>query len=185
MKVLALQASLILSLVTTAGHFGSHAWVRAEQAIEKKFGSLTAAAIAQIAPRFGYELQAPAPRVRTWQEIADEQAELRKMDKCFVRAVIAVESRNGKYLVSDAGALGHMQLMRGTAAEYGLKTDEERLDPENGIPVGVMYLEAQVKRFGVFRGLQAYNAGPGRIGMTQENREYPHKVFAEWVKCEA
>ena len=125
-------------------------------------------------------------RDRVWTEIAFEQADLQGVDRCTVWAVNQVESRGGKYMRSSVGALGHMQLMPATArGECGITTDEDRLEPEFNIYCGVKYLKKMQRRFGFWRGLQAYNSGPGRIGKSRENREFPHKVVKEMKRCKA
>lgn len=88
-------------------------------------------------------------------------------------------------MISPAGALGHMQLMPETAKAYGLRTDSDRLDPEQGIYAGTKHLKEVTSRYGLFKGLKVYNAGPNRVDATQENRDYPFKVLEEWKKCNA
>lgn len=121
---------------------------------------------------------------RTWQDIADEQADLQGLNRCLIRAMIKIESVNGTQLVSPAGALGHMQLMAPTAAYYGLKTDEQRMNPEENIYAGTKHIRELIEQYGLFLGLQVYNAGIKRVGKTKENIEYPHKVLNELARCE-
>lgn len=125
-----------------------------------------------------------SPRKRQWSEIADEYTGLRKRNKCLVRAVVKVESNNCKLKFSSAGALGCTQLMPRTAKAYGLRSREEILEDEFNLPIGIKHLYELIDRHGLFKGLQIYNAGPRRVGMTKENRDYPHKVFSELVRCQ-
>lgn len=182
-KVQAAKLSLIASLGLSTIHYTAKGVTVAEDYMHKKFEVLENNVVHQVAVSFGYSIPRPE---RSWQEIADEQAELRGVNKCLVRAVITVESQGGKLLVSSAGALGHMQVMRETAKRAcDIKTDVERLDPENNIFCGVKVLAANIKEYGLYKGLQVYNAGPARVGMTRENIEYPHRILTELSKCNA
>jgi len=153
--------------------------------LKNQYRHVENAFVHEIASRYNYVPFSPPPPARTWQTIADEQAEIQGLNKCLVRAVIAVESNNGKNMISPAGALGHMQLMPETAKAYGLRTDSDRLDPEQGIYAGAKHLKEVTSRYGLFKGLKVYNAGPNRVDATQENRDYPFKVLEEWKKCNA
>ena len=83
-----------------------------------------------------------------------------ELDPDLALAVADVESAGGRHQVSDAGAVGIMQLMPETASDYGVT---DRCDPESNIRAGVRYLK---KLYGEFDDpllmLAAYNAGPGR-----------------------
>ncbi|MCP5076339.1 MAG: lytic transglycosylase domain-containing protein [Rhodobacteraceae bacterium] len=86
------------------------------------------------------------------------------MDPALVHAVISQESRYNPSAVSPVGAAGLMQLMPGTAADFGL-TASERFDPAKNITAGVRYLKVLKK---MFRGdldliLASYNAGQGNV----------------------
>ena len=119
----------------------------------------------------------------SWENFADMYASAHHRNKCLVRAVIFQESKNCTQLVSKAGALGCMQITRDTGKGLGLKNDNERLDPEMNIAKGIDYLFSLIDQHGVFKGLQAYNAGITRIGMTAESRNYPHEVLSLWSQC--
>lgn len=132
---------------------------------------------------FGFERPpAPVPE-RTWSYIANEQADMQKLNRCLVKAVIKVESENCTRMKSKAGAMGCMQLMPKTAAHYGLKTDADRMDPDQNIYAGTKHLRELIDQYGLFKALQVYNAGPDRVGKTVENIQYPHKVLKEWAVC--
>src|ERR687894_729017 len=63
----------------------------------------------------------------------------------FVRAVIQAESAFNPWARSVKGAMGLMQLMPGTAAEYGVTN---AYDPVQNIRAGVAYLKRLLVRFG-------------------------------------
>ena len=112
--------------------------------------------------------------------IAKEEA----LDPALALAVAEVESAGGKRQVSEAGAVGIMQLMPDTASDYGVA---DRCDPESNIRAGVRYLK---KLYGEFDDpllmLAAYNAGPARVyekgGIPEFNETtlYIAKVMNRW-----
>ena len=107
-----------------------------------------------------------------------------ELDPALALAVAEVESAGGKRQVSEAGAVGVMQLMPETASDYGVA---DRCDPEANIRAGVRYLK---KLYGEFDDpllmLAAYNAGPARVyekgGIPEFNETtlYVAKVMNRW-----
>jgi soluble lytic murein transglycosylase-like protein len=93
--------------------------------------------------------------------VADHAAR-HALDPDLVRAVIRVESGWNPRAVSRKGALGLMQLMPATAAEYGVA---DPFNPEENIRAGVAYLRRLIDRFDgrTELALAAYNAGPGAV----------------------
>lgn len=108
-----------------------------------------------------------------------------ELDPDLALAVADVESAGGRHQVSDAGAVGIMQLMPETASDYGVT---DRCDPESNIRAGVRYLK---KLYGEFDDpllmLAAYNAGPERVyqkgGIPEFNETtlYIAKVMNRWT----
>lgn len=108
-----------------------------------------------------------------------------KLDPDLALAVVEVESAGGRHQVSDAGAVGIMQLMPETASDYGVT---DRCDPASNIRAGVRYLK---KLYGEFDDpllmLAAYNAGPERVyqkgGIPEftETAQYIVKVMNRWT----
>lgn len=183
-KYYGLKAVKWTGATVAALHVVSPHYMATEATVKYEVASKVEAVTDSAASMLGYVKPAPAVPERTWKRIADEQAEMQGVNKCLVRSVIKIESVNGTRLISPAGALGHMQLMRDTArGECDIKSDSDRLDPEQNIYCGVKHLKKLIKQYGLFKGLQVYNAGPNRVGMTEENRLYPHKVLDEWSVC--
>ncbi len=83
------------------------------------------------------------------------------VDPILVRAVIQVESNFNPNCVSNKGARGLMQLMPGTARDFGVK---QLHDPEQNIRGGIAYLAFLLEMFDDLpRVLAAYNAGQGAV----------------------
>lgn len=105
-------------------------------------------------------------------------------DPNLAEAVAFVESGLGERQESEAGALGIMQLMPGTASDLGVI---DRCDPEANIRGGVVYLKSLYDQFqDPLLMLAAYNAGSGRVyeksGIPEfdETAKYVVKVMNRW-----
>jgi len=80
----------------------------------------------------------------------------------LLRAVIDKESGYRPCVVSKKGAMGLMQLMPTTAAEFGVRNP---FDPVENLDAGARLLKKLVKRYGgdLALALGAYNAGSSRV----------------------
>jgi soluble lytic murein transglycosylase-like protein len=113
------------------------------------------------------------------------------LDPLLVLALIHVESSFNPLAVSNAGAVGLMQLLEPT-----MQTELERAnlpasdprDPVANVQAGVRYLRRLIDAFGgnTDLALMAYNAGPNRIlgylragEIPERFHAYPRKVMAE------
>lgn len=98
----------------------------------------------------------------------------------FVCGIIAVESRFKSDVVSEAGAIGVMQIMPNTAIEVATNmigmTDFEVSGlyvPNINIAIGVRYLRYLMDKFGNIRTvLAAYNAGEGNVSIWLNDPNY-------------
>ncbi len=113
-----------------------------------------------------YRSQARPRRDYSWnlirysREIADA-SEKYGVEEALIRAVIMAESDFDPYAVSEAGALGLMQLMPQTAERLGV---EDCFDPIQNIDGGVRYLKILHERFDDTRlAVAAYHAGENRV----------------------
>lgn len=89
----------------------------------------------------------------------------------LVHGIARQESSFDPYAISHAGALGTMQLMRGTAREQagkmGVRYDPNRLlsDPNYNVLLGSAYFQRMLNTWGgsIPLAVASYNAGPGNV----------------------
>lgn len=107
------------------------------------------------------------------------------LDGGLAEAMAKTESGLGRNLVSQKNAVGIMQLMAATGADYGVT---DRCDPEQNVRAGVRYMRDLVKKYdgNVVMALGAYNAGPKRVSQNSgvplypETAKYVVSVLNHW-----
>ena len=133
---------------------------------------LVLAALALVGGKMIYERLEGKERYQLeYQDIIEKNAKEYRLDPYFVAAVINTESGFNKDAVSDAGALGLMQIMPETgqwiAGKFSMDSfqDKQLFDPEINIEFGCWYLHFLEEMFGGNRQLIAagYNAGHNRV----------------------
>jgi len=94
--------------------------------------------------------------------IVDRQSAQHGISSALVRAVIHQESGEDPSAISEAGAMGLMQLMPGTADAYGIS---DPFDPEQNVAGGTALLADLLRQYhgNVKLALAAYNAGSGAV----------------------
>jgi soluble lytic murein transglycosylase-like protein len=121
-------------------------------------------------------------RTTAYDGLITEHSTLHGVRADLIRAVIQAESAFNPFARSIKGAMGLMQLMPGTAAEYQVTN---AYDPAQNIRAGVAYLKRLLVRFSQNEelALAAYNAGPGAVekygGVVppyRETRNYVSKI---------
>jgi soluble lytic murein transglycosylase-like protein len=124
-------------------------------------------------------------RTAAYDGLIIEHSTLHGVRADLVRAVIQAESAFNPFARSVKGAMGLMQLMPATAAEYQVTNP---YDPAQNIRAGVAYLKRLLVRFSQNEelALAAYNAGPGAVdkygGVVppyRETRNYVSKIRNE------
>ncbi len=120
-----------------------------------------------------------ASRRQEFDALIQSAAQRHGVDPNLVRAVITAESDFDPHTVSQAGAMGLMQLMPETAADLGV---EDPFDPAQNIEAGTRYLAMMLERFGgdEAKALAAYNWGPSNVErggrLPAETRTYLKRV---------
>ena len=101
-------------------------------------------------------------RKSKYDTLIERYAAKYNVDPTLVRAVIQVESDFNAACVSHKGSRVLMQLMPGTASQYGIK---KLHDPEQNIQGGIRHLSYLLRLFGedLPRVLAAYNAGENAV----------------------
>jgi membrane-bound lytic murein transglycosylase B len=100
----------------------------------------------------------------SYADLIAEAAKRFAIPAAWIRAIMRIESRGDRRVISAKGAMGLMQLMPETwatlRARYGLGRDP--FDPHDNILAGAAFLREMHDRYGSPGFLAAYNAGPGR-----------------------
>jgi soluble lytic murein transglycosylase-like protein len=113
---------------------------------------------------------AVAQRISRWQPYITEASVRYALPATWIRAIINIESsgrtmKDGRPITSGAGAVGVMQLMRGTYSAIS-RRDGLGSDPQNvhdNILAGTAYLRDLYNKFGYPGLFAAYNAGPSSL----------------------
>lgn len=127
-------------------------------------------------------------------------AQAHGLDYALVKAVAATESAFNANAVSPKGAVGLMQVMPATAAQYGLSPEPGRplaqklKEPEANVQVGTRYLADLIRLYPgrLDLALAAYNAGQGAVSRAghqipnyRETQDYVRKVMAVYKVLQA
>lgn len=138
-------------------------------------------------------LEIPAPGTssrankRTLGAMIEGIARKHGIDVALVHAVIAAESGYNPSAVSSAGAIGLMQVMPETAADYGVTSADDLFHPETNVVTGVRHLKRLLAKYGnVDHAVAAYNAGEGALERNNlaapyaETRSYTEQVIGNY-----
>lgn len=111
---------------------------------------------------FRTTMKGSSRRSAPYDTLIEEHSARHDVDSGLVRAVIQAESAFNPHARSRKGAMGLMQLMPETAANYGVV---DAYDPAANIRAGVAYLKSLLNRYNQSfeLALAAYNAGPAAV----------------------
>jgi soluble lytic murein transglycosylase-like protein len=127
----------------------------------------------------------PAPAVNTpYGQFIRAAAQKHGLDEKLVTRVIAAESNFNPKAVSRRQALGLMQLLPKTAAQYSVA---DVFDPAQNIEGGAHYLQDLIEKYrgNLKLALAAYNAGPemveryGGIPPFAETQSYVKRILSQ------
>jgi hypothetical protein len=126
----------------------------------------------------------PALPATVYDPFIERVAHENGLSPALIKAVALVESGFDPTAVSPKGAQGLMQLMPGTARDYGV---DDPLDPLQNLQAGAGHLRHLLDEFdgNLTLALAAYNAGAGAVrrhgGVPDyaETREYVRRVHAK------
>lgn len=118
-----------------------------------------------------------------FRSFIQQAADIYRIPKSLIKAVIQAESAFNSKAVSPAGAQGLMQLMPATAKSLGVTNS---FDPEQNIKGGSRYLRMMLNRYdnNLTKALAAYNWGPHRVdrglkNMPAETRNYIKTILKD------
>jgi len=121
-------------------------------------------------------------------KLVDRYARRAGLERELVHAVVRAESGYDAHAVSHAGAVGLMQIMPATAADYGVRSVAALFDAETNVRIGTRHLKRLVSRYGIGKAVMAYNAGEGALqrhgGFVTyaETQRYTHRVLTTYLQ---
>jgi soluble lytic murein transglycosylase-like protein len=189
MRRILLIVAAICALTPAVAHAQLYSWKDASGRLiisdAPKNPGATTYSVAYVGAAYGVPRTLSATRrITEFDDLIVEHANQHSLHPDFVRAVIQAESAFNPRARSVKGAMGLMQLMPGTAAEYRVTN---AYDPAQNIRAGVAYLKSLLTRFGndISLALAAYNAGPAAVEKYgravppyKETRNYVSKIRA-------
>lgn len=115
-----------------------------------------------------------------------EAAARHRLDQLLIAAMVEAESSFDPLALSPRGAVGLMQVLPSTAAQFGVL---DAYEPAANLEVGSRYLKSLLREFDddLVLALAAYNAGPGNVerygGVPPfpETRRYVDRVLGTYV----
>jgi soluble lytic murein transglycosylase-like protein len=125
---------------------------------------------------------------KLYNPIVENVAAKHQVPADLIHAIIRAESNYDSFALSEKGAMGLMQLMPETAAQYGVRNV---FDPVQNIEGGTKYVKDLIR---IYEGktnliLAAYNAGQeavrkygGNVPNYRETRDYIDRVKAGYKK---
>jgi len=107
------------------------------------------------------------------------------VDALLVASIVQAESGFTRDVISPKGAVGLMQVLPSTGAQYGIADLSDLSDPNVNLDAGCRYLRGLLRDFDgdMERAVAAYNAGPatvvryGGVPPFRETRAYVRKVL--------
>ena len=130
----------------------------------------------------------PKPSRAAINKLITRYAERYGLETDLVHAVVRAESGYNAHAVSPVGAVGLMQVMPATGADYGVGSAEALFDAPTNIRVGTRHLQRLIARYGIGKAIMAYNAGEGALERYNgfvtypETQRYTHRVLTSYLQ---
>ncbi|WP_243651633.1 lytic transglycosylase domain-containing protein [Thiobaca trueperi] len=134
----------------------------------------TPATSAPVRPAQAAPPSQPRPSRAQVKAMIPDVARRYGVEESLVHAVVAAESNYNAHAVSHAGAVGLMQVMPATAADYGVSSADALFDPETNLRTGTRHLKRLLNKYknDYGRVIMAYNAGEGVVDRTNSQVTY-------------
>jgi Transglycosylase SLT domain len=133
------------------------------------------------------QTQPPSPRLV--KATIERFAGTYQLDLDLVHSLIKAESAYDVHAVSRAGAVGLMQVMPATGADYGVTSVDALFDPEINLRTGMQHLKRLLDKYdSIGQAVMAYNAGEGALerggGFVAypETQKYTHAVLVSYLR---
>lgn len=121
--------------------------------------------------------------------MVERSAKRHRLDLDLVHALVRAESAYDPHAVSHAGAVGLMQVMPATAADYGVASVDALFDPGTNLDTGMRHLKRLLDKYGsIGHAVMAYNAGEGALERSggfvtyPETQRYTHAVIVAYLR---
>lgn len=130
-----------------------------------------------------YEYKAAEKKVEfksAYLDLIEKYAKLNDLDPYLIKCLIKIESNFDPSAVSEAGAMGLMQIMQDVGRFYSVR---DPLDPEENLRAGTTHFKSLMDYFqnDVPLALAAYHAGLGRV--KKKMKIPPIKSTIEYVNA--
>lgn len=120
----------------------------------------------------------PLPSKKQINTLVSKTAKRYKVELALVKAIVMAESAYNAHAVSPKGAIGLMQIMPATAADYGIDNPSDLFDAHINVNTGVRHLKRLLRKYknNYGRVIPAYNAGEGVVDRTNNNVTYDETI---------
>ncbi|MGQ9659673.1 MAG: lytic transglycosylase domain-containing protein [Thermochromatium sp.] len=137
-------------------------------------GAAATEAVAPVAWVLPTAPSRPKPSRAEVQAMIPEVARRHGVEEALVHAIVAAESNYDAHAISRAGAVGLMQLMPPTAADYGVTSLDDLFDARINLETGTRHLRRLLRKYNDDYGrvIMAYNAGEGVVDRTNNQVTY-------------
>jgi soluble lytic murein transglycosylase-like protein len=144
--------------------------------------------LTDVAPSLPTPPAGPVPSRKALKSLVRRTAKQYGVEVALVDALVMAESGYDPHAVSRVGAVGLMQVMPETAADYGVTSIDALFDPQTNVRTGVRHLKRLLGQFGIGKAVMAYNAGEGALSRHNgfvtypETQRYTHRVLTNYLR---